>query len=84
MDKFQNSPNVVTSKETKMGGGLNLGGKGLSQIGQDHSSKVQNLQKTKTQEPRKTKTVKTAKKSKKRDTSNEAVYMESSAPKEAP
>ena len=40
--------------------------------------------KTKTQEPRTTKTVKTAKESKKRDTSNEAVYIESSAPKEAP
>ena len=83
VDKFQNSPNIVTSKEPKTGGGLHLGGKRVKPNG----ALVQSARaaKAKTQEPRTTKAVKTAtKKSKKRGTSNEAVYIESSAPKEAP
>ena len=84
MDKFQNSPNVVTSKETKTGGGLNLGGKRVKPNRAGTLVQSARAAKAKTQEPRTTKTVKTAKESKKRDTSNEAVYIESSAPKEAP
>ena len=84
MDKFQNSPNVVTSKETKTGGGLNLGGKRVKPNRAGPLVQSARSGKTKTQEPRTTKTVKTAKESKKRDTSNEAVYIESSAPREAP
>ena len=84
MDKFQNSPNVVTSKETKTGGGLNLGAKRVKPNRAGPLVQSARAAKAKTQEPRTTKTVKTAKESKKRDTSNEAVYIESSAPKEAP
>ena len=84
MDKFQNSPNVVTSKETKTGGGLNLGGKRVKPNRARPLVQSARSGKTKTQEPRTTKTVETAKESKKRDTNNEAVYIESSAPKEAP
>ena len=84
MDKFQNSPNVVTSRETKTGGGLNLGGKRVKPNRAGPLVQSARSGKTKTQEPQSTKTVETAKESKKRDWSNEAVYIESSAPKEPP
>ena len=81
-EKFQNSPSVVTSRDTRTGGGLNLGGK----RGKPNRAGpvVQNTKTTrgKTQESGTTKAAKTV--TKKRDTSNEAVYIESSAPKEAP
>ena len=81
-EKFQNSPSIVTSKDTKTGGGLKLGGK----RGKPNRAGpvVQNTKTTraKTQEPRTTKAAKTV--TKKRDTSNEAIYIESSASKEAP
>ena len=81
-EKFQNSPSVVTSRDTRTGGGLNLGGK----RGKPNRAGpvVQNTKPTrgKTQEAGTTKAAKTV--TKKRDTSNEAVYIESSAPKEAP
>ena len=37
VDKFQNSLSIVTSKDTKTGGGINLGGKKISQIERDRS-----------------------------------------------
>ena len=81
-EKFQNSPSIVTSKDTKTGGGLNLGGK----RGKPNRAGpvFQNTKPTrgKKQESRTTKAAKTV--TKKRDTSNEAVYIEPSAPKEAP
>ena len=81
-EKFQNSPSIVTSKDTKTGGGLNLGGK----RGKPNRAGpvFQNTKPTrgKIQESRTTKAAKTV--TKKRDTSNEAVYIESSAPKKAP
>ena len=84
MDKFQNSPNVVTSKQTKTGGGLNLVGKRVKPNRAGPLVQSARAAKAKTQEPRTTKAVKTAKESKKRDASNEAVYIKSSAPKKAP
>ena len=85
MDKFQNSPNIVTSKETKTGGGHNLGGKRVKPNRAGPLVQSARAAKSKTQEPRTTKAVKTAtKESKKPDTSNDAVYIESSAPKGAP
>ena len=80
----QEIEDVVTSKETKTGGGLNLGRKRLKPNRAGPLVQSARAAKAKTQEPRTTKAVKTAKESKKRDTSNEAVYIESSAPKEAP
>ena len=81
-EKFQNSPSVVTSRDTRTGGGLNLGGK----RGKPNRAGpvVQNTKTTrgKTQESGTTKAAKAV--TKKRDTSNEAVYIELSAPKEAP
>ena len=81
-EKFQNSPSVVTSRDTRTGGGLNLGGK----RGKPNRAGpvVQNTKTTrgKTQESGTTKAAKTV--TKKRDTSNEAVYIESSAPNKAP
>ena len=86
MDKFQNSPSIVTSKDTKTGGGINLGGKRNkpNRAGPFvHNPRSYQSMST-TQELRKPKAAKTATKgSKKRVTSNEEVYIESSAPKEA-
>ena len=61
IEKFQNSPNVVTSKETKTGGGLNLGGKRVKPNRAGPLVQSANAAKAKTQEPRLTKAVKTAK-----------------------
>ena len=86
MDKFQNSPSIVTSKDTKTGGGINLGGKKNkpNRAGPLVHNPKSYQSKSTTQKPKKPKAAKTAtKESKKRDTSNEEVYIESSAPKEA-
>ena len=61
IEKFQNSPNVVTSKETKTGGGLNLGGKRVKPNRAGPLVQSARAAKAKTQEPRLTKAVKTAK-----------------------
>ena len=81
-EKFQNSPSVVTSRDTRTGGGLNLGGK--REKPNRAGPIVQNKKPTrgKTQESGTTKAAKTV--TKQRDTSNEAVYIPSSTPKEAP
>ena len=86
VDKFKNSPIIVTSKDTKTGGGINLRGKRNkpNQAGPFVHNPRSYQSKSTTQEPRKSKAAKTAtKESKKRATSNEEVYIESSAPKEA-
>ena len=86
VDKFQNSPIIVTSKETETGGGLNLGRKGNkpNRAGPLVQNQKSCLSKSTTQEPRKSKAAKTvAKESKKRDTGN-AELTESSTSKKVP
>ena len=86
VDKFQNSPIIVTSKETEMGDGLNIGGKRNkpNRAGPLVQNQKSCLSKSTTQEPRKSKAAKTvAKESKKRDTGN-AELTESSTSKKVP
>ena len=81
-EKFQNSPSVVTSRDTRTGAGLNLGGK---RGNPNRAGPVaQNTKPTrgKTQESGTTKAAKTV--TKQRDTSNEAVHIPSSTSKEVP
>ena len=86
MDRFQNSPITVTSKETETGGGLNLGGKTNkpNRAGPLVQNQKSCMSKSTTQETRKSKAVRTATKdSKYRDTSN-AELTASSTPKKIP
>ena len=83
LDKFQNSPIIVTSKATETGGGLNLGGKRNkpNRAGPLVQNQKSSMRKSTSQENRKLKAVKTAaKEPKARDTVN-AEFTASSTPK---
>ena len=86
VDKFQNSPIIVMSKDTETGGGLNLGGKRNkpNRAGQLVQNPKSFQTKSTTQEPRKSKAANAVlKESKKRDTDNTEL-TESSTSKKVP
>ena len=86
VDKFQNSPIIVTSKDTETGGGLNLGGKRNkpNRAGPLVHNPKSVQSKSTTQEPRKGKAAKAVvNEHKKRDTENTEL-TESSSPKKVP